>query len=155
MIIENSKLNKHFHLVDFSWQTQCLDTQRYPTTIWQDPYPFWAWMNWKNKPLKGNRRKWTQKVNPTPCIHPLLYPSWPDVTRIIDMSLCDVTHNHLCCHITIQCSDDVMFFLAGNPPSCVIELEWRYLARSISASVSTLSISSWILIVTPGTYRDI
>ena len=32
-IVENSKLNKHSHLVEYSWQTQCLDTLRYPTTV--------------------------------------------------------------------------------------------------------------------------
>ena len=38
-IIEDSKLEKHSYLVQYSWQVQCLDTLRYPKTIGQDIYP--------------------------------------------------------------------------------------------------------------------
>ena len=38
VITENSKLNKHSHLVEYSWQTWCLEAPRYPTTVGQDPY---------------------------------------------------------------------------------------------------------------------
>ena len=39
VIIEKSKLNKHSHLVEYSWQVQCLDALRYPKTVGQDRYP--------------------------------------------------------------------------------------------------------------------
>ena len=29
VIVENSKLNMYSHLVEYSWQTKCLDTLRY------------------------------------------------------------------------------------------------------------------------------
>ena len=42
VIIENSKLNKHSHLIEYSWQTQCLDALKYTKTVGQDPYPLKA-----------------------------------------------------------------------------------------------------------------
>ena len=42
IIVEDSKPNKHSHLVEYSWQTQCLDALRIPTTVAQDPYPLQA-----------------------------------------------------------------------------------------------------------------
>ena len=39
MIVENSQLDKHSYLVEYSWQALCLDALRYPKTVGQDPYP--------------------------------------------------------------------------------------------------------------------
>ena len=37
VFIENSKLDKHSYLVEYSYQASCLDAQRYPKTVAQDP----------------------------------------------------------------------------------------------------------------------
>ena len=94
-IMGNSKLNKYSHLVEYSWQTQSLDTLRYPTTVSQHPYPL------KAKTLNP-------ELIPSPCVHPFLYPFYPNITHIIGTSLCDAlmmlcsfwweTHAHVSLH---------------------------------------------------------
>ena len=37
VLIETSELNKYSYLVEYSWQTQCLDTLRYAKTIGHNP----------------------------------------------------------------------------------------------------------------------
>ena len=96
---------------------------------------------------RSEPKKSTQKSEPNPL------PSSPFIPVSIWCHPChwhvttwcsdDVTRNHLCHHITIQLSDGVMFFLAGNPCTCVILFERQYLAQSTSASAPTLTISSW------------
>ena len=73
----------------------------------------------------------------TLCAFTLLYPFNADVTcshlcqqYITPMSLCDSP--------MMSCS-----FLAGNPHACVQPCEPKFLAQSMSASVTTLDVLLW------------
>ena len=120
MIVENSKLNKYSHLVEYSWQTWCLSTQRYPTTVRQDPYLFKA-KTWNASPL---------------CL-PLSYPFYTDITNVTITSL----HNApvtscITTYIAISPYDALMMscsFLMGNPHTCIITLEQKSLNQSMPA----------------------
>ena len=101
---------------------------------------------------------WKAELSPWPCIHPFFIPlfSWchPCHWHITMWCSDDIMHNSLNHHITMWCSDDVMLFLVGNPCACILALEWQFLAQSMSVGAPMLTILTWRLIVTPGTYHD-
>ena len=51
-------------------------------------------------------------------------------------------------------SDGIMLFLVGNQHACILVLEWKFLTQSMSAGVAILTILTWRIIATPGTYHD-